>query len=95
MFNVEKRRIVATVLEIAVTVIMSSHVYKFMGRYFLQKDGGPIGLRSTASLANLIMKIWDMAWVELLSREGLDVLLYYRYVDDNRTYLFPLAEGWV
>ena len=95
MFSIEKKRIIATVLEIAVSVVMSSHVYKFMGHYYLQRDGGPIGLRSTASLANLIMKLWDMAWTKLLANEGIDWLLYYRYVDDNRTFLLPLAEGWV
>ena len=61
LFSIEKKRIVAAVIEIAVTVIMSTHVYKFMGKYFLQKQGGPIGLRSTACLANLIMKLWDIA----------------------------------
>ena len=67
----EKRAIVATVVEIAITAVMATHVYTFGGRYFLQKEGGPIGLRSTACLASLIMKIWDLAWVELLNREGI------------------------
>ena len=63
IFESEKLRIMATVIEIAVTVVMTTHVYDFCGKIFLQTNGGPIGLRSTASLANLIMKIWDLAWV--------------------------------
>ena len=73
--------------------VMGSHVYEFCGRLFLQNNGGPIGLASTASLASIIMKIWDKMWLQLLKREMIDVLLYYRYVDDARNYLRPLAPG--
>ena len=45
----EKRRVVATVLEVAINVAISTHVYQFAGMFFLQRNGGPIGLRSTAS----------------------------------------------
>ena len=83
-----------TVVEIAVNVVTSTHVYQFCGRYFLQKQGGPIGLTSTASLAGLIMKIWDMAWLTLMEREKLEILLFFRYVDDVRSFLRPLEEGW-
>ena len=55
IFESEKKRIVAAVVEISVNVVMSTHVYTFCGNYYLQVDGGPIGLRSTASLAPLIM----------------------------------------
>ena len=41
--------IVATVVEISVNLIMGYHVYIFYGHYFIQKNGGPIGIRSTAS----------------------------------------------
>ena len=94
MFNVEKKRIIATVIEIAISVVMATLGYKFMGKHYLQRDGGPLGLRSTACLANLIMKLWDIAWTKLMEREGIEWLLYFRYVDDNRTFLAPLSEGW-
>ena len=58
-FSNEIRKIVATVVEILVNTVMSTHVYTFMGRHFLQTDGGPIGLRCTASLASLVMKLWE------------------------------------
>ena len=69
-------------------------MYEFGGKYFLQVDGGPIGLRSTACLAALIMKVWDVCWLNLLKREHIDILDFYRYVDDCRNYLLPLNEGW-
>ena len=59
-----------------------------------QRDGGPIGLRSTAALAALIMKLWVVAWQQLLEKEYLDILLYCRYVDNCRNFLKPLMEGW-
>ena len=73
---------------------MSTHVYTFQGRFFIQSDGGPIGLRCTASLASLIMKLWDVLWLRLLRREGIELIDFLRYVDDARTFLRPLLEGW-
>ena len=92
LFDFEKRKVVAYVLEAAIHVVFSTHVYKFCGKYFLQKEGGHIGLRSTASLASLIMKVWDTAWLELMKREGIKSLLYKRYVDDSRNLLNPIAS---
>ena len=81
-------------MEIAITVAMCTHVYTFAGKFDLQRDGGPIGLRSTPALASLIMKLWDMAWVKLLEKENFVFDLYFRYVDDNRLFARPLLEGW-
>ena len=77
-----------------VNLVMSTHIYVFCGKYFLQRLGGPIGLRSTATIAALIMKLWDQAWVRLLEKENLGVLEFFRYVDDVRNFVFSLYEGW-
>ena len=66
---------------------MCTHIYNFCGRYHIQVDGGPIGLRSTASLAALIMKLWDVSWMQLMKREGIEILEFSRYVDDARNFL--------
>ena len=81
-------------MECMVNVVMGRHVYSFGGKYFLQREGGPIGLRSTATLASMTMKLWDIAWLSLLKRECIKVFLYFRYVDDAREFLPPLLEGW-
>ena len=94
LLDVEKKMIVALVVEVAVTVVMMSHVYTFGGKFYLQRNGGPIGLRSTACLAAMMMKLWDIAWTKLMDREGLEWFEYFRYVDDNRTFLWCLCEGW-
>ena len=51
-------------------------------------------MRFTACLAAVIMKIWDVAWLQLLHREEVVTLLYKRYVYDCRNLLNPLSEGW-
>ena len=37
---------------------------------------------------------WDKMWVRLLQKLLVKVLLYYRYVDDCRTYMKPFKAGW-
>ena len=44
-------------------------MYYFAGKFFIQQDSGPIGLRSTACLAALIMKLWDSTWLKLAERD--------------------------
>ena len=87
LFARDKKMILAVFVEILVHLVMSTHVYKFGGKFYLQLEGGPIGLRSTACLASLIMKMWDCAWMKLLKREQIDVLCLFRYVDDIRNFL--------
>ena len=74
LFESDKKRIVAAVVEILVNLVMASHVYTFGDKWFIQVDGGPIGLRSTASLALLIIKIWVLFWMKLMDRKGLKLL---------------------
>ena len=86
VFKSDLKRMAAAVIELAIHVAMSTHIYQFCGRFFIQQEGGPIGLRSTAALAALIMKLWDVAWLQLVKKEFLEVLLYCRYVDDCRNF---------
>ena len=48
VFPSEKKRIFACLLEIMVNVIMNTHVYFFAGKFYIQRNSGPSGLRSTA-----------------------------------------------
>lgn len=92
--KVEKNKIVARTIEVAILVAMGLHLYSFGGQIYIQLSGGPIGLRFTACLAAVLMKIWDVAWLQLLQNEDIRTELYKRYVDDSRNLLKPLAEGW-
>ena len=55
IYRWEAKRIVATVVEIGIILAMGTHLYSFNGVTYIQCVGGPIGLRLTAALANLIM----------------------------------------
>ena len=46
-------------MEAATIMAMSIHLYTFGGQTYIQSSGGPIGMRSTASLAAVVMKVWD------------------------------------
>ena len=58
-FKSDEKKILAVVVEIGINLVMSTHVYTFCGKFYLKCNGGHIGLRSTACLASLIMKLWD------------------------------------
>ena len=53
--ELEKKLIVSMVVECAILTVMTNHVYTFAGKYYLQDNGGPIGLNSTASLSSIVM----------------------------------------
>ena len=55
----EKRYILAAVVGIVVEILFSTHLYTFGGEIYLQKDGGPIGLRCTCAIARVVMCMWD------------------------------------
>ena len=74
---------------------MGTHAYTLCGQLFLQSMGGPIGMRFTASLANLAMKMWDDAFMRLAKRERVHIDLYLRYMDDCRAFLKAIKRGWI
>ena len=55
----EERMIVAMAVQIGIIAVMNTHQYSFNGKTFLQKAGGPIGLRSTCAAARVVMNEWD------------------------------------
>ena len=59
MSKLEKRKILATVIKIAVETMFNTHIYCFDSTYYLQMKGGPIGLRATCAVARLAMVDWD------------------------------------
>ena len=57
-------------------------------------SGGPIGLRSTCSVARLVMKIWDDKWLDILNEMDIRIDAATRYMDDGRAALHPFRKGW-
>ena len=86
--------IASRVLELATLVCMGTHAYSFCGHLYLQREGGPIGMRFTASLANLVMKMWDCRFTQIAENLGIKIKLFVRYVDDCRVFLRGIKRGW-
>ena len=51
----DKKRIMAEVLRLCVELMYSTHIYSFGGKFYKQREGGPIGLRSTCALSRVVM----------------------------------------
>ena len=94
MTTMEKRMIIATVIQIGVVTMMNTHVYDFDGEIFLQKTGGPIGLRSTCAVARITMSYWDARWLDLMEKNNVRIRKSECYMDDVRAFLMSLKMGW-
>ena len=79
----EKRRMVARLIELAVRTCFNNHVYRFNGRYYLQKKGGAIGLRLTGVVAEISMAAWEAKFRELAIRNSVKIHMSKVYVDDQ------------
>ena len=90
----EKRMVTAQVMQKAVLAIFQTHTYSFATKYFLQKRGGPIGLRSTCCVARLVMMWWDKEFLEIVESSNLTILGGARYMDDVRVWLAAIRLGW-
>ena len=91
--NLQKKKLLARALEVAVKTILSNHLYQFDGRVYKQQSGGPIGLEITGVLARCAMLWWDRAYLKKLDQLKIDILLYLRYVDDSNLVLRALEPG--
>ena len=78
----EKRMVVAMVVKVGVLIMMNTHVYSWNGESYLQKAGGPIGLRSTCAIARVVMNEWDARWQELSVRNNIILRKGDHYMDD-------------
>jgi hypothetical protein len=92
--ELDKKRIVAEVMRLAVELMFSTHLYSFGGRCYKQREGGPIGLRSTCALARVVMGRWDVKWKETVKSSNIRVEDDGRYVDDARVFMYPIRAGW-
>ena len=86
--------VVAQVMQKCVLAIFKTHTYRFVEKFYLQKRGGPIGLRSTCAVARLIMMWWDEEFLEIVRRSNLEIVRGARYMDDVRIWLRAVKLGW-
>ena len=79
---------------IGVIVMMNTHLFRWNGKIFLQRKGGPIGLRSTCAVARVTMLFWDEKLTNMLGKNNIILDDGARYMDDVRLTLDSLKEGW-
>ena len=80
--NKEKKKLLAEAIKIALKFILENHFYTFNREKKRQKEGGPIGLVVTDAIAKIYMTWWDRKVKAEAKKEGMEILLYRRYVDD-------------
>ena len=89
----EKKLILAKVLHKAVLTLFQTHTYTFGGKFFLQKKGGHIGLRSTCCIARLVMVWWDRQLLAILKACNIGLEERMRYMDDIRLWCHSIRLG--
>ena len=79
----QKRRMLALVVAQGVKQVMTGHVYQAGDDFFIQSDGGPIGLELTGSVHRPFMRMWDRKYLKRVNDSGMKLHVYKRYVDDS------------
>ena len=46
-----------------------------------KEEGGPIGLRATCAIARVTMNVWDRKWLTMVTKCGVNISNYMRYMD--------------
>ena len=80
----QERLLVGVVAEIAIIVLFNNFSYKFGGKFFHQQSGGPIGVRATGAIAQLVMERWARDYKAILENSGIVISEMGGYVDDGR-----------
>ena len=93
----EKINLMAACLEIGVRTCFENHVYQFGGRNYLQKSGGPIGMRVTMAAARIVMSDWARTMTDILLKANVRLYMKALYVDDKRSLMPAIEKGtrWV
>ena len=91
--TIEKRKLLAAALEIGVRKAFSLHLYQFGGKFYHQRDGGPIGMRLAGSVARIVMGEWGVRLRKILSENNIKCWLDGFYVDDVRLVTSILEKG--
>ena len=92
--SLERKMVMSEVMRLSIEIMFSTHIYSFGGRNYKQREGGPIGLRSTCALSRVVMARWDEKWKARMTSANLKVEDDGRFVDDARAFMYPLRPGW-
>ena len=82
-------------LEIGIRVMFKNLIYSFGGENYLQKEGGPIGVRGTGAVSKLITRDFCIKLRKILEKGGINVRMLKMYVDDGRLVVGHVRKGAV
>ena len=71
--NVQRKKMLGLCVALGVKVVMSNHTYMVGDEFYLQTEGGPIGLELTGIVARVYMMSWDKRFMKAVEDEGLNV----------------------
>ena len=88
----DKRKLIAKVVDIAITSIMGNHYYQFAGKIYNQTRGGAIGLRLTGLVCKIVMDRWFRMMEQKLGVNKWTFWLLKKYVDDINIFCEALGK---
>ena len=89
----QEKRMLTQMIVSAVITSMNNHMYRFDGHVYKQEDGGPIGDELSQAVARIVMIWWDQKFLNICKQLKLDILFYFRYVDDTNKAVIPPPPG--
>ena len=94
--NIQKKLLLSRAVKTAVKTIFRHHVYQFDGVYYIQLAGGPIGLRLTSVVAQIVMDRWSLLFLAKLDNTGWKIWAMMKYVDDVNLVIEMMdhSVGW-
>ena len=90
----DKKYLIAVMIAELVKLCFKCHIYEYGGEWYIQYEGGPIGLRLSGAVASIVMMIWDSKVTEKMSANEIELLMYGRYVDDGNYLIRMFRRGW-
>ena len=78
----EKTSLIAEATKVILEFLLQNHMYSFADMKKKQRKGGPIGLVLTDAITKIYMTWWDRRLKEEAEKEGIEIIMYKRYVDD-------------
>ena len=80
--GLQKQMMIVLMMKAMVSFVMTNHIYQTGDQFYVQETGGPIGLKLTTTLAEIVMGEWDKQFNRLMEIRELKLPVYKRYVDD-------------
>ena len=81
--EVQKQKILALVVAAGVDMVFANHCYRVGDKFYLQTDGGPIGLELAGAVHRPFMMRWDKRYLAAVANAGIVMRAYGRFVDDS------------